>query len=880
MVRRRTAAFLAVLTLGFALSSSAHAGTSDVVRCRDTVAKNGSKLAKTINKVLVGCHKTRLKTGNAVDCNVILPASDPKNKIGKIETKFRDQVGGAGDRCSGVGTPAALGYTGCPSPCAGTVPTIASFADVAECVICLTRASTEGLRFQGQGSPVPPLNPVDRKCHGELGKRQTKHYDTVLKERTRCQKLAEKAGGGLDTTSCQNSDDRGKISTIRAKGEAKISVVCAPPVDLLQLDSCSDSSLTGLKQCLFDGSDTRAEALFEQFYGLGGAGTTTTSTTTTSTTSTTAGASTTTTTVPGVQDAQCPDFALLRLFSRTGSQTCVNNGDCASAGNPGTCDTGIGRCVTGARLDTGWTGKAHGADVPEDTFIGASLLCPGPAPTCGQCNVVGIDPSPGNCRCSNDVRTKCTDPLNFDAASCGTGLSCTADADCKRCTGDTSVVCTVDTDCAGVGGTCTGGAPTLTCNTATGMCEGTCNCFLGSLLPLSSANVPACVINRLSADITGTTNVDTGDSDLKVRLRSIVFLGTEAFGKLGPCPVCGGTCTAGTVGIPCVQDSACDTTAGAGDGVCGNFDTVARDGLREGTCVGGDNEGRTCDVDGFSPTFPAFPGKNGGGVSLDCQPLNGKNISGTGLQIQLDPTTGTRTLGRDVDCGVPFTFPPFSQNNCHCRVCSGGGAEKIPCSSDAECAAVGAGTCSDNKGGVGPGPNDCNKDAANGGDGSVGLCVDADPSGPEPGVNGQCFSSADDDTFCDGVLRANGDPFVFCDTTPLLCTDTLLACASNADCNPGVECSPDTQCAADGLGKCTLSKRRSCFLDPIIAQGKADANAPVQAATFCIPPTINGGINGVAGLPGPGRALLQGTTEFHCAGSPSSIYTPGVGGCP
>ncbi len=855
------AAAAAVIIIASGAGSPAHAAFNPAQqKCRDTVAKNAAKLAKVINKTLVACHKGRSSQGSPIDCNFISNDSDPKDKTTKAENKLRALVGGASDKCAPAGSPADVGYSSCPAPCAGAVPSITTFADVAECVICLTRSSAQSLRLDGQGSPIVPLNPAEATCHNELGRNQTKLYDKVLKERIKCQKKADK-NGELDTTSCEGIDPKSKIAKTRGKAEGKVLSRCSSPVDLLELDSCSDASLSILNQCLFNDAETRGEDLFKQLYSLVSGVTTTTSTTSTSTTTTTTGGpTTTTTTLSGSQDAQCPDFSTVRLFAAVTADACATNADCTAASNPGNCDTGLGLCVTNSQLDTGWTGKAHNADVLQDSFIAADLFCPGPSPTCGECDVVGVSAETGNCRCSNDVRTKCSDPIGFDGASCGSGLACSVDADCKRCTGDTGVICTNDAGCAGVGGVCLGGSPTLPCNTSTGMCEGTCNCYLGSLLPLSSANVPACILNKLAQDISGTVNVDTGASDLTVRLRSVVYLGTERYKALGPCPICGGTCTAG-LSTNCVRDEDCDTTSGAGDGVCGNFDPVAGDGLRGGTCAEGPSDGLSCDIDGLSTSFPAFPTANGGGVSLDCLPENGKNISGQGLLIDLNPTTGSRSLTANVDCGLPASFPPFTPLvNCTCRVCSGtANGSKIACNTHADCSAVGAGTCSSNdSAGEPPFPNQCDPGVGNGGDGFIGLCVDKDPGGPNPGIEGECFSSADDDNFCDGVLRGNGEPFLFCDT--------------NADCviqNVDVD-----------VGNCSLTRRRACFLDTITAVGVPGPTTSTQAALFCIPPTINTGINGVAGLPGPGRALLQGTSEHRCSGDPGTIYTPGVGGCP
>jgi len=95
---------------------------------------------------------------------------------------------------------------------------------------------------------------------------------------------------------------------------------------------------------------------------------------------------------------------------------------------------------------------------------------------------------------------------------------------------------------------------------------------------------------------------------------------------------------------------------------------------------------------------------------------------------------------------------------------------------------------------------------------------------------------------CDGVLKANDEPFI--------------QCSNNGDCDPiniGID-----------AGTCSLTKRRKCFLPTITATGKADPTNPIGVATFCIPPTANTGINLTAGLPGPGRVQGQGHSVAKC----------------
>ncbi|MFN2375597.1 MAG: hypothetical protein ABR538_03620, partial [Candidatus Binatia bacterium] len=242
------------------------------------------------------------------------------------------------------------------------------------------------------------------------------------------------------------------------------------------------------------------------------------------------------------------------------------------------------------------------------------------------------------------------------------------------------------------------------------------------------------------------------------------------------------------------------------------------------------------------------PGSGGGLYSIDCQPDVGKNVSGQGLKIQLDQTTGLSSITAALDCDGAGPLSDL----CPCKVCSNDTNE--PCSSDAQCQTLPS-TC----GGVTQPPNgilscfvdaDCqNKSAGvctalsntrcsldfgqvcNGNDA---LCQNLDqgpcaPSfcnaigaagvTPKPndcagglcsdtgGGEGEC-TTAPDDGYCDGLVRADGTG--------------MKSCTANADCTAG-------------LGACTQVDRRDCFLDTIEAVGAPDPEFPIAGAVFCIP---------------------------------------------
>jgi hypothetical protein len=144
---------------------------------------------------------------------------------------------------------------------------------------------------------------------------------------------------------------------------------------------------------------------------------------------------------------------------------------------------------------------------------------------------------------------------------------------------------------------------------------------------------------------------------------------------------------------------------------------------------------------------------------------------------------------------------------------------------------VGAGTCVQQ--GTLQVPNTCTDDTCSPAGGGEGVCA----AGPT-------------DSFCDGLLRANGEG--------------IVQCQMNADCEP--------QNIGFDAGDCTLTKQRECFLPTIDAQGSPSTSQPVIAGIACAARTANGGINAVIGLPGPLRLNLEAEAVYRCASDPSFTY--------
>lgn len=550
---------------------------------------------------------------------------------------------------------------------------------------------------------------------------------------------------------------------------------------------------------------------------LGATTTTTLGTTTTSTMD----VATTTTMLPGA----CPAFVEWTTHAGHGP-LCSSNADC----DAGACDPESGRCRTATQFDPGWTGFAHDQDLGDGTVQRVRVACESSGPLCGACEVTGVDPAAGNCRCASDVSVACDEPFANDP------------------------------DCPG---------------------GGECRCYASAPLPISAGATPYCLVELFDAEPSGMVDVDSGSASITSVRRTRVHLGEST---RAPCPICGGRCSDDAEEL-CGRDEDCD-----GEATC-ELDAVAGDGIRAGACGSGANQGQPCDVTAIHSSFPVRPFAAGGaGYSIDCQPSVGTNVTGSGARVRFTETTGASTLAANLSCGgaspelsCPCASCSFDKGEActgdeGCAelagACSGGsGTLRARCTTDDECLGVDAGPCSSTI-------HRCNKAtqfvcATNEDCASLDLgaclpstCGAAAPPTPLPNWcedfsctddgsgEGEC-TTGPDVKFCDGFLTAGGRG--------------VLACSNDEDCAPWI--------VQIGGSTCTHVERLRCFVDPVAALGTADPVHPLLVSTYCGSSTAKTSFNEILGLPGPVRVRRQTTMRAFCAADPAKPYEPGVGGC-
>lgn len=212
-----------------------------------------------------------------------------------------------------------------------------------------------------------------------------------------------------------------------------------------------------------------------------------------------------------------------------------------------------GQRKSATSLDTGWTGFGHDADVV-DGFTGkVSINCS--SDDCSSCAVTA-NCEMGNCRCSNNSATVCNTPFVQDV--CGAG--------------------------------------------------NTCIVHFGPPLPLAAGGVATCVVNTIATPFTGNADIGTGESTTAITNNAKVYLGIS---QTAPCPICSGA------------------TIGAA-----------------GTCSGGARAGLGCTTNAINTSF--------GNTSYDCPPAGGSNVTGAGLIINLTLTDGAVSLPFGDSCDSPL----------------------------------------------------------------------------------------------------------------------------------------------------------------------------------------------------------------------------------
>jgi hypothetical protein len=820
-MRRRLSIVIAVAVIFGVSARAAYAAADPAVTCRAAIGKGAAAFAQAKMKVLQKCAESRFK-GKKITPTQAGPLADCH-----ADQKTQDAIGKAQSKATGAIQKACCGKDkacGSPVPDADDVPLNAIGWDtVSNCPGFEAQGCTNLINDFGDIAQCVTCiaeRAVDQAIdlsYGEL--KQTNPKDKNQKALNKCQiAIGKNAAAFFGAKSkalqkCWNTVNKGKLPGPCPDDKTKATIEKAlGKVDTTLCKVCGGAD----KKCLGDDNqDTSSIGVFPDCPPVF---------------------------IPGPGGHTC-SHAITSLQELVDCVECVNEFkvDCAtlvaftgiSGTYPSECNAALPATPTPTATPalTATSTAATGTPTPTTTAPVPTVtqtptnghLCPSKITFTGTSTNAVLDTGwTGLGHRSTVVSdgtatvavTSCADP----APGCGvctyTGPipNAAGQIQNQRCSLDSSVSCTSDADCSGIG---------------------VCKFFFGSYLPLTAGGVSTCVENTFSGTLTGTANLVTGDSTGAAALTSRVFNGIVLS---HPCPRCIGDLT------------------------------PPNDGVKNGTCEAGGlkSAGAACDASGSSPNTQF------GTTSLDCPP-NPDGVIAT-LPIDLSNTTGTkaRTLSAsNPNCRAPaFAGATCGGGQCKCQCDTCNNAAATPCSTNADCTAVGATICGgkrcvggSNIGAACTAQSECPGGACTvpGQTTQANACSDQICSPTNTCVGGtntdaDCSNASE----CPGGSCAAGNKGT-CAGGPsdLYCgpTETFRSCGTNSDCT----FAGDT---------CTVTRFRRCFDSGILGEavlstGQADVpvnhqSDPTLAALFCIGPTSAPAVNTAAGLPGLGRLELKG----------------------
>lgn len=249
--------------------------TKDDVTCRKAIGISVKKLANALVTQMEKCHQGRMlgAVTAATDCSNL--DALPANLLSKVAPVAQKLNGNIVKSC-GASTPAALGYVACPDPC-GHID-IASFENVASCMVCLAQDRSAHLVATAYGTPPTPGSATPAtSCQQNVGKASVKYLIKRMATQQACQWNVDRGKIPSPSGGCQSADLKGAIAKALAKANGVIASCTSDT--LAGLNSCA-SDVSAEQSCIHDAVMEDGDALFNAIYFPGGPATTPTFTST------------------------------------------------------------------------------------------------------------------------------------------------------------------------------------------------------------------------------------------------------------------------------------------------------------------------------------------------------------------------------------------------------------------------------------------------------------------------------------------------------------------------------------------------------------------------------------------------------------------------
>ncbi len=237
--------------LGVTAASAQH--TRDETKCRKRIGGGVRLLSNTIVKESLKCHRQRLS-------GALPPATDCNNPAGLPEkvARARAILAKLTERGCRDLVPAQNSYLVCPAPC-GTIA-ISNYADVADCMRCVTEDRVGAALSAAYGAPPLPSSSAATHCQNDIGNALRGYLITRMKEQQKCQQGEDRSPIGTD---CQTADQRNKIN--RALTRAQSIIAGCEPAAFADLDSCG-TDIASVQACVAAEATLDADTLFDAVY--------------------------------------------------------------------------------------------------------------------------------------------------------------------------------------------------------------------------------------------------------------------------------------------------------------------------------------------------------------------------------------------------------------------------------------------------------------------------------------------------------------------------------------------------------------------------------------------------------------------------------------
>ncbi|MFN2377813.1 MAG: hypothetical protein ABR538_14860 [Candidatus Binatia bacterium] len=270
-------------------------------------------------------------------------------------------------------------------------------------------------------------------------------------------------------------------------------------------------------------------------------------------------------------------------------------------------------------MDVGWAGR-HDMDSASGSPVTFAMDCHGATESpCGTCDVTGFDAAAGNCRCANNTRTVCDEPLVADNDDCGGAV---------------------------------------------------CQCYTRAPSPVVVQGTPVCMYSLASSQASGTWNVEAGSGDVVLNEFVRLHLGDSLF--LAPCPTCegdvpgdgvrGGICINGQSGGLSCDATASDPTYPAPGGGYYSLDCLPSSGTN---ITGLGVSVAHTETTGTSTLASGIPCTDGLGSMCPCAVCSGN----TSIACSNDAQCALQSAGT---CTAHGFGVPTSPNNCPGEACTVG----------------------------------------------------------------------------------------------------------------------------------------------------------------------------------------------------------------